>query len=755
MMGMGEPLLNLDNVIPALRLMLDDHAYGLSRRRVTVSTAGVVPGIDRLRDECPVALAVSLHAPNDALRDQLVPVNRKYPLRELVAACKRYLDKAPRDFITFEYVMLEGVNDSDTHARELVAAGRQGAQQVQPDPVQPVPEFGLQALLARAHPALRRDAAARRPHRDHAQDARRRHRRGLRPACRRRRGPHAPPSCLEGSAAVRRLALLLLLAPAALRPNPDPTHDTGTIIGEVGDPRNRAKLHTELAALYFSAGNMGVALEELRAATAADSSYAPTHGMFGLVYMELRENERAEASFERALRLSPNDADINHNYGWFLCQTGREPASIKYFLQAIRNPLYPTPWRSYSAAGSCTLRAKQVKEAEVFFERALKLDPDEPASLLHLGQIRYQPGQGRRGAQARHALQQDRDAERRVAVACAAHRAQARRAHGRAGLRQPAAPSLSAVAGIPGAPAKASMTEAVITGVGQELAAAREAQGLALSDVAQSLKFAPRQLEALEAEHFAQLPGATFARGMVRSYARLLKLDPEPLLQRIAARIEIPDPDRLAARYHQPVPFSDNARRWTWVYAGVSLGVLALVGAFAYEWHQERTAAATGSKATSVARAAPREVQRRRGGAGADAVGRGCSGSPGKDDRRGKAAGKDHRRAFPARTALSCARTAKRGSRSRTPRTACWSPRSIRRVASAWCAAGRRTAWSSATLPRSTSRTTTSRSTSRRTPGRTSRASRFPKTRWSDEFRGKSPWATCASAAARRSWCSR
>ena len=121
MMGMGEPLLNLDNVIPALRLMLDDNAYGLSRRRVTLSTAGVIPGMDRLRDECPVALAVSLHAPNDALRDRLVPLNRKYPLRELIAACNRYLEKEPRDFITFEYVMLDGVNDGDGHARELAA----------------------------------------------------------------------------------------------------------------------------------------------------------------------------------------------------------------------------------------------------------------------------------------------------------------------------------------------------------------------------------------------------------------------------------------------------------------------------------------------------------------------------------------------------------------------------------------------------------------------------------------------------------
>ena len=120
MMGMGEPLLNLDNVIPALRLMLDDNAYGLSRRRVTVSTSGVIPAMDQLRDECPVALAVSLHAPNDELRDRLVPVNKKYPLRDLIAACNRYLEKAPRDFITMEYVMLDGVNDADEHARELV-----------------------------------------------------------------------------------------------------------------------------------------------------------------------------------------------------------------------------------------------------------------------------------------------------------------------------------------------------------------------------------------------------------------------------------------------------------------------------------------------------------------------------------------------------------------------------------------------------------------------------------------------------------
>jgi len=143
MMGMGEPLLNLDHVIPALRLMLDDNAYGLSRRRVTVSTSGVIPGMDRLREQCPVALAVSLHAPNDALRDRLVPVNRKYPIHELLAACRRYLEKAPRDFVTFEYVMLEGVNDGDQCARELVAIAGQVPCKFNLIPFNPFPQAGF------------------------------------------------------------------------------------------------------------------------------------------------------------------------------------------------------------------------------------------------------------------------------------------------------------------------------------------------------------------------------------------------------------------------------------------------------------------------------------------------------------------------------------------------------------------------------------------------------------------------------------
>lgn len=150
MMGMGEPLLNFEPTVTALKLMLDDNAYGLSRRRVTLSTSGVVPMIDKLSRECPVALAVSLHASNDGLRDELIPLNKKYPLRELMGACKRYLEFAPRDFITFEYCMLEGVNDTDAHARELVALVRGGVDGVSAVPCKfnlipfnPFPASGL------------------------------------------------------------------------------------------------------------------------------------------------------------------------------------------------------------------------------------------------------------------------------------------------------------------------------------------------------------------------------------------------------------------------------------------------------------------------------------------------------------------------------------------------------------------------------------------------------------------------------------
>ncbi len=141
MMGMGEPLLNFEKVVKAMELMLDDNAYGLSKRRVTLSTSGVVPALDRLKDRIDVSLAISLHAPNDALRDQLVPVNRKYPIKQLLDSCNNFMEgKANREKITIEYVMLDGVNDSDENARELAILLKHVPCKVNLIPFNPFPE---------------------------------------------------------------------------------------------------------------------------------------------------------------------------------------------------------------------------------------------------------------------------------------------------------------------------------------------------------------------------------------------------------------------------------------------------------------------------------------------------------------------------------------------------------------------------------------------------------------------------------------
>ncbi len=171
------------------------------------------------------------------------------------------------------------------------------------------------------------------------------------------------------------------------------TVDTGTRTGESSDPLNRARIHTELASAYFERGSMGIALEELRTAISADPSYAPAYNVLGLVHMDLRENDAAQRNFERALALSPNDPDINNNYGWFLCHTGREEASIAYFLAALKNPLYKTPARSYVNAGLCSLKKNDGRDAIDFFERALRSEPDNLLALINLATIQYRRGQ--------------------------------------------------------------------------------------------------------------------------------------------------------------------------------------------------------------------------------------------------------------------------------------------------------------------------------------------------------------------------
>jgi len=176
--------------------------------------------------------------------------------------------------------------------------------------------------------------------------------------------------------------------------------DSGAIIGEVSAPRARARAHTDLGAAYYERGNLGVALEELRIALTADPGYAPAYNVLGLVHLDLKELPQAQQSFERGLSIAPNDPDINHNYGWFLCQTDREDQSLNYFLAAIKNPLYPTPQKSFALAGACAMRKGNKSAARDYFERALRLDPNIPMALVNLAKLRFGAGE----LSAAHAL---------------------------------------------------------------------------------------------------------------------------------------------------------------------------------------------------------------------------------------------------------------------------------------------------------------------------------------------------------------
>lgn len=167
---------------------------------------------------------------------------------------------------------------------------------------------------------------------------------------------------------------------------------SGAVIGELAGARERARIHTELAGAYYQRGNLGVALSEARIAIAADSGYAPAYNVLGLVYADLRENADAQEAFERSLRLNPNDPDANHNYAWFLCESKREEESIRYFLLAVRYPLYATPQKSYAMAAICAQRKGNDRDAEEYLERALRLDPNYSPALLNLAQTKYRRG---------------------------------------------------------------------------------------------------------------------------------------------------------------------------------------------------------------------------------------------------------------------------------------------------------------------------------------------------------------------------
>jgi len=169
--------------------------------------------------------------------------------------------------------------------------------------------------------------------------------------------------------------------------------DSGAIIGEVASAHERARIHTELAGSYYQRGNLGVALSEARIAIGADSGYAPAYNVLALVYGDLREKDQAEEAFQRSLSLNPNDPDANHNYAWFLCENKREDESIRYFMMAVRHPLYATPQKSYVMAAVCAMRRNNEKDAYDYLERALRLDANYYPALINFAQLKYRRGE--------------------------------------------------------------------------------------------------------------------------------------------------------------------------------------------------------------------------------------------------------------------------------------------------------------------------------------------------------------------------
>src|SRR5204863_4126619 len=238
---------------------------------------------------------------------------------------------------------------------------------------------------------------------DHAQDARRGDRCCMRTTRRKDPRPHPEAGALGRDELLNRslraatvlagVASLFGCAGGPLSGALPGETDSGAVIGEVAGGRERARIHTELAGSDYQRGNLGVALSEARIAIAADSGYAPAYNVLGLVYGDLREKDLAEEAFERSLRFNHNDPDTNHNYAWFLCENKREEESIRYFLMAVRHPLYATPQKSYAMAAVCAMRKNNERDAYDYLERALKLDPNYHPALINLAQLKYRRGE--------------------------------------------------------------------------------------------------------------------------------------------------------------------------------------------------------------------------------------------------------------------------------------------------------------------------------------------------------------------------
>ncbi len=343
-MGMGEPLANFRNVVPAIRIFLDDLGFDISRRRVTLSTSGLVPQIYKLAEEVNCALAVSLHAPNDELRSQLVPINRKHNIAELFEACWHYLDEQNGRSVTFEYVMLDGINDQPAHARELAKLLRDKPAKLNLIPFNPFPGTQLSPLTRAGDREIPRRAHAARAHRHHPQDARRRHRCGLRTT----RGPgHRPHHRAAGFENLRLAGARMntrWIAGLAVCLLAGCVSTDGTKPRKQEDPTEAAaKTNIQLGVAYLQQGNYPLAKEKLERSLKQNPKDPDVHTSLALLYDRVREPKLADKHFREALRLAPDNPDISNNYAIYLCKNGRVDEGVERFSTVATNKYYRTP----------------------------------------------------------------------------------------------------------------------------------------------------------------------------------------------------------------------------------------------------------------------------------------------------------------------------------------------------------------------------------------------------------------------------
>ena len=390
-MGMGEPLANYRNVVPAAEIMMDDLGFDLSRRRVTVSTSGLVPQMLQLAEETNCALAVSLHAPNDALRDELVPINRKHPIAELLDACWQYVNKQNARSITFEYVMLDGVNDQPEHARELAPLLQGPAGEGQPDSVQSVPGHALPALERRGDRAVPRHPQYERRDRDDAAHARRRHRRRLRPAGRPRERPHDSASGLEahlsGGATVKRAATVVAMLASWRTGAAARATSTSAVQAAAGarrrdQPRDRHRAPAQ--------GQPAAGEGQDRPRARAESAQRPRRTWSpACCTTGSATQSKAESHFERAVRSSRRTRSSRTTTPPICASRSKYERGEKLALEAAADPLYKTPEVAYMNAGNCARSAGDLKGAEENFRKALAVKPRFGEALFQMADLEY------------------------------------------------------------------------------------------------------------------------------------------------------------------------------------------------------------------------------------------------------------------------------------------------------------------------------------------------------------------------------